>query len=619
MNKTTIEAFQRMRAAKLAKDSDEAKALRGIERAQHVALKRETDLLKPDSFSALNSAIETQGAAQSSPNSRYSRGNISLDESQISALEGMIANQYAALIGYAGTGKTTVLSFFVEELKRFYQEQEIAHLEYDERTKKLNAKHSVGMPIHFAAYTGRAAEMIALKSTDAAKAPVSTVHRLLGYHPEEVEVMKEGRPVLSRRFVPAYTEHNLLPYSCIIIDEAGMLPPELWNNLLRACKPETRIYLVGDISQLPPIMGQSPLPFAMLSLPTFELAKIHRQALDSPIIANATRIRQGEKPQNYPGKFVVYSVECYSAGKVDGAIFRHKVVDSIKQLADKNAFDIWQDTILCPIAKMESEASGMPFEASAGMFNRELRNLFNGGKTRIIIQGGMRALSVPDVAIDDKLMITRNGFLSTPDGKEFSVTNGMQGRVVGIRPNPLYRGTKQERTSEDVAREMQEASAMMRHADLNDIFNANVESEIEDKPEDTELTKQCSHIVELELLGRHGKVVELKTAGDFSNLAYAYAITVHKSQGGEFRKVFVALCGVGAGPLLSRELLYTAVTRAKEACVIFHDPQSLAKALKNQKIVGNTLEEKARSVLAASKRGNAELPIMPKPKAISLP
>ena len=613
---TGIDAFKRLRAAKLGKDGEEAKALRAVEKAQHIALKREADLLKPDSFDAVNSALAAKAEPATASNSRYSRGGISLDESQIAALEGLLANQYAALIGYAGTGKTTVLSFFTEELKRYYQEQEIAHLEYDERARRVVEKRNFSMPIHFAAYTGRAAEMIALKSTDAAKAPVSTVHRLLGYHPEEVEAIgKDGKPYVSRRFVPSYDENNKLPYSCIVIDEAGMLPPELWNNLVKACKPDTRIYLVGDISQLPPIMGQSPLPFAMLHWPTFELAKIHRQALDSPIIANATRIRQGEKPVNYPGKFVTYSVEAYSAGKVDGAIFRHKVIDSIKQLYAKGSYDIWQDAILTPIAKMESEQSGMPMEASAGMFNRELRNLFNGDKTRIIIQGGMRSLSVPDVAIDDKLMITRNGFLQTNEGVDYAVTNGMQGRVVGIRPNPLYRGTKAERTTDDIERDAREGAANFHHVDLNELFNANV-IDAESKEEETESTRQCSHIVELELLGRKGKVVELRTAGDFSNLQYAYAITVHKSQGGEFRRVFVALCSANAGPLLSRELLYTAVTRAREVCVIFHDVQALSKTLAKQKIEGKTLEEKAKSVMRNSGKSNAELPHMPAPKRI---
>ena len=62
----------------------------------------------------------------------------------------------------------------------------------------------------------------------------------------------------------------------------------------------------------------------------------------------------------------------------------------------------------------------------------------------------------------------------------------------------------------------------------------------------------------------------------------AWALTVHKSQGSEFREVMVVLPETDH-QLLSRELLYTAVTRAREK-VIIRDPASLCGQMVNRSI-----------------------------------
>ena len=49
----------------------------------------------------------------------------------------------------------------------------------------------------------------------------------------------------------------------------------------------------------------------------------------------------------------------------------------------------------------------------------------------------------------------------------------------------------------------------------------------------------------------------------FDELELAYCITIHKSQGSEFRTVLLPLAG-GPPMLLTRNLLYTAITRAKK-------------------------------------------------------
>lgn len=76
-----------------------------------------------------------------------------------------------------------------------------------------------------------------------------------------------------------------------------------------------------------------------------------------------------------------------------------------------------------------------------------------------------------------------------------------------------------------------------------------------------------------------GKVATY-TAGDLDQLTHAYAISVHKSQGSEFPVAVVVISRYN--PIVtSRNLLYTAITRAKKAVVLVGDKQNVVKMIKN--------------------------------------
>ena len=60
------------------------------------------------------------------------------------------------------------------------------------------------------------------------------------------------------------------------------------------------------------------------------------------------------------------------------------------------------------------------------------------------------------------------------------------------------------------------------------------------------------------------------TKSDFNHIDYAYAISCHKAQGSEYRAVILALGG-SSQMLLTRGVLYTAVTRAKELLILVGD------------------------------------------------
>ena len=79
---------------------------------------------------------------------------------------------------------------------------------------------------------------------------------------------------------------------------------------------------------------------------------------------------------------------------------------------------------------------------------------------------------------------------------------------------------------------------------------------------------------------------ERKVEYDFNEideLKLAYAITVHKSQGSEFPVVIIPICW-GPPMLLTRNLLYTAITRAKKLVVLVGEEKYLYMMIKNNRI-----------------------------------
>jgi exodeoxyribonuclease V alpha subunit len=72
--------------------------------------------------------------------------------------------------------------------------------------------------------------------------------------------------------------------------------------------------------------------------------------------------------------------------------------------------------------------------------------------------------------------------------------------------------------------------------------------------------------------------VRLVAPSRLAEVQTVYALSVHKSQGSEFDRVAVWLPD-DSSPLLTRELLYTAVTRAKQQVVVVGDRAALARAI----------------------------------------
>ena len=90
--------------------------------------------------------------------------------------------------------------------------------------------------------------------------------------------------------------------------------------------------------------------------------------------------------------------------------------------------------------------------------------------------------------------------------------------------------------------------------------------------------------IKVEFLEEAGPLLVSYDFNELDELVLAYAVTVHKSQGSEYPAIVLALVNQHY-MLLQRNLLYTAITRAKRLCVIVGQPRALEVAVRNNRVV----------------------------------
>ncbi len=512
--------------------------------------------------------------------------DIKWDEYQLAALKGIRKQKYACLIGAAGTGKTTVTKQLVSEI-----EETVSLIDLNRAKVKQSDKKEMNVAIAFCAFTGRAVQQMKLVLPKEYHPMCNTVHATLGYAPERIAYYDEEKKIWKEKlhFRPTFTAANKLPFECVVIDEGGTVPINLWNELYAALPDKCRIIIIGDINQLPPVQGRSVLGFAMLNWPTYTLEKIHRQAADNPIIANAHRILQGQFPEKDAKKFAMMRVD-------DGSIKAfNQTVGVIQQLHKRGLFDPFRDALIVPQNK-ETIGQVALNERLVHYFNpAKLEDGTPGNKRYIITAGYIHVI----YAVGDKVMLLQND-------RERGLTNGMIGRVVDIAVNGMFAGKRASHAVTD---------KFTGSLDVDDIATLETNEDLNQK-EDDEKQQQASHILTVRFEGAdEGLEVPFSTSGQYTKLTLAYASTCHKLQGGE-RPVIVILVHSANIRMLTREWLYTAVTRAQDKVILLYNDRGLAQAVYTQRIKGKTIKEKALQFLALQDKDDTKLPDLPKPVEI---
>lgn len=301
-------------------------------------------------------------------------------------------------------------------------------------------------------------------------------------------------------------EGNPLECDAIIVDEMSMVDSFIFHSLLKAIVHGTRLILVGDVHQLPSVGAGNVLKDIINSgcFPVTTLSKIFRQGEGSDIIYNAHKINRGEH------------IEIHNKSKDFFFIPRNgvaNIIEEVKVLVSDNLpkylkLNPEEIQILTPMRKGDVGVSGMNEKLQA-LLNPEKPGKPQKIKNDVIFREG------------DKVMQIKNDYKQ--EWKIYSNKGKAAGYVV----------------DEGVG-----------------VFNGDVGTITEISDYDEEVT----------VLFDDGREA-VYSYNNLNQLEHAFAVTIHKSQGSEYPAVIIPLLS-GPPKLLNRNLLYTAITRAKQMVVI---------------------------------------------------
>lgn len=536
--------------------------------------------------------------------------HVKNDVSQDEALNGLSQVQYGALIGAAGTGKTTIIKQLIARL--------IYGLDGTEQygLRKLTGRQ--GLSIAIVTYTGTASSVVRESLPEWCAPMAMTIHSLLEYAP-----VSEG----SSMFEPQRNFKNKLDYDVILVDEAGQLGTNLWHNMVDALQPWTRVYLIGDINQLPPIADSPFFPRVLANALTddpvwtlFELTKVHRQVGlgGNRVLETAHSILAGRVPEfdiGYPDNMGEPGVPWFVAGiklppKAEDAhktiasfmnnFRKSKTLDENREPEERSIYMPYEDLFLTTGNGADPNSKGAALQQIP--LNATMSSLLiaDGDNSTHIIDAGR---VTREFAVGDRIMCTQN---ESPDTKD-RVTNGTFGVVTGIEWNPGWTGDRMKfGTRAEVLRyqakkldsllgrnvpEQKEESVLDDIGDdefqlaMDSVANINTD----DLSAKVQYDKVSSHIVRVKY--KTGAERTYSSALHLENLQLAYAATTAKAQGGQADTVFI-VCHSACSFQLNREWLYTGATRARRRLVIFYNELGLKTALAKQQIFGATLAEK---------------------------
>ncbi len=320
-------------------------------------------------------------------------------------------------------------------------------------------------------------------------------------------------------------QENPLECDCVIVDEASMVDLMLMRSLLRAILPGTRLILVGDADQLPSVGAGNVLGDILEShvIPDEHLTDIFRQSEESRIVTNAHRINHGEMPLlNEKGTdFFFERKETYREAA-------QTIVGLLTQRLPRFLRYSEKDALHKAVRNIQVLAPARKGECGVIYLNQLLQSALNPPaphKQQLVYGETVFRLG-------DKVMQTHNDYQlewrrHTPTGWE----------------------------------------------DGAGAFNGDVGYITEVNPEERSLTVLFEDDREAEYVLQQ-----------LENLELAYCLTVHKSQGSEFPVVVMPVVG-GPPMLLTRNLFYTALTRAKSLVVLVGREDAVRQMVENDHIL----------------------------------
>ena len=450
-------------------------------------------------------------------------GPAQVDERQAAAITCALENTLALIVGGPGTGKTHTLARLLALLIAEYSEKNlIIHL----AAPTGKAAHRMKEAVEVAADGLPAALPLKTKNLlKAAAAGASTLHRLLGFDPST------GRC----RFHPG----NKLRCDVVIVDECSMIDTLLWQALLTALEPDTRLVLVGDPHQLESVSAGDVLG---------ALVRFARANPEAHLASVLMELTQSQRFRNRPaiGSLATAVVNCEAAAAMH-LLSNHLATtdgpmpaDGLGWLGDhKKKFEYKQLPAPVRAAFSGVADAATPKEALDALAKIKLLTAHREGTLgaaglNTSIQRSLRQSSRAGRAPNQPIIINHND-------PETGLTNGSIGVVM----------------------EVAGATAAYFSATGADL---------------------PPRMIPLDLL---------------PNNSPAWAMTIHRSQGSEFDQVVVIL-PTDNSPLATRELIYTAITRARQSVYVWGSDATVRSALSDKSVRCTLLEASLEAQMSAT-------------------
>ena len=437
---------------------------------------------------------------------------------QSAAIAAALARPLTVVTGGPGSGKTALIGGIV---------------------RAWRAAGIAAEAIAVAAPTGKAAHRIAEGLlADGLAAPVpSTLHRLLGFSAQ--------RSLRGGAF--RHHENNRLPHAAVVVDEASMVDLVLVEQLSRALRPDARLVLIGDGDQLPAIEAGS--VFRDLGPLALRLPESHRMSPDDPagaeILQAARGIAAGEAPPAPP-----------AAGQADGIAGIAALRFVGFELCEPDARDVNGRRLVAAFVDRWYALHVEPALPEIGP--RRVLHLDRGGLDQA---GAALAGALLDRHRRARLLtVTRVGPTGADRINDLLLRRAAHELGRDAAAGDLPPGTPVMMTENDYDRGLMngDQGIVLLARGAGDAGAGAPQS--------------------LVAFPREKALALFPAATLRGALAVSYATTVHKSQGSELDQAALILPEVDL-PLLSRELVYTAVTRARRSMVVVGRRALVARAV----------------------------------------
>ena len=450
---------------------------------------------------------------------------IAKDAQQIAAIRLVLKSQFSIISGGPGTGKTSLM---VNILRCLVRE---------------------GIPVSriiLGAPTGRAAQRMTetvqsniasiqeLSDDDAALLELkgSTLHKILGYRSYQHEFY--------------YRETNPVPASVVVVDEVSMVDVVMLDKFLQAIDPaQTKLILLGDKNQLPSVEAGSVL---------------------------AEMIPDGTRAARFEERFVVLQ-KVYRSGT-------HLL--ALANQANQGSFPPFKAVAFDHALSQASDQWAFVKAENFGQWQRHLHQWVNVQYLRPI-SGGAESYAA---LIRRAGEMTADHITSSEAGRSllgriFSVVE--RARILSLLRKGIYGCTVINDVIADHLIHYCDPSAkwqsdgfsgalviITRNDYSKELFNGDVGVILKD-----------GHEAYRAFFHRSGTYISFRVTL-LPAWEFAFAMTVHKSQGSEFDDVLLVLPDDENHRLLTREIVYTGITRAKKRVLLYGSQAALNTALQRK-------------------------------------